>query len=839
MMRRLLLVALLIAIVAAVVALFLWPQPDAGEEPLGDQPAVVLSVGADVETTADAEQKELMLALAGAAGGDDSLGEVTIDYPLDESIFPPEMVAPTFLWHDDSGAADRWVIEVALGDGSARVYVLAGGDPPPQGWEDPRCYGTSNKPYEPTPYQASAKSWTPDEDVWRAVKAQSAEQPATVTILGFCSDRPDRPLSRGSMTLTTSGDPVDGMIFYRDVPLMPSRTEVGVIKPLVSGALPLIEWRLRDISRLDSRIVLADMPTCGNCHSFSTDGRTLGMDIDGPTGDKGAYAIADIQREMVITDDQLITWNDFPDKPAGHKTIGFGSQVSPDGRYAVTTVNETVYVRNFLTYGFLQVFYPTRGILGVYDRQAGEMKALPGADDTDYVHCDPVWSPKGDWLVFARAAARDNFEPGRPLPEFADDPNELPMQYDLYRIEFDGGAGGQPVAIEGASGNGMSNTFPKVSPDGKWIVFVKCRNGQLMRPDSELWIVPSEGGQARRMRCNTNRMNSWHSFSPNGRWMVFSSKANTYYTQMFLTHIDEEGNDSPPILIPNATAANRAVNLPEFVNLAYDDLVSIEAPVTEYYRHFTRGSELMMEGYFPEAIAEFETALASEPESTRINNNLAACLVYLGRLDEAVARFEESLRTDPRDTVALGNIAGIHAMRGRPGEAVDLYRKVLALDPNSIDAHVGMANLHARQGDTEQAVEWCRQALVIEPASGMVYHVLGNILDKAGRPGQAMANWRKAIEVDPNYAGPYASLAVAMEAQGQRGEAIGLYRSALNIEPRNVLALNNLGRVLAQDGHLDEAIELFVKALEVNPNYAPARQNLEIARRQKDESGSR
>ena len=47
----------------------------------------------------------------------------------------------------------------------------------------------------------------------------------------------------------------------------------------------------------------------------------------------------------------------------------------------------------------------------------------------------------------------------------------------------------------------MSNSFPKVSPDGRWIVFVQCRNGLLMRPDSQLYIVPAAGGKARRMRA--------------------------------------------------------------------------------------------------------------------------------------------------------------------------------------------------------------------------------------------------------------------------------------------------------------------------------------------------
>ena len=49
------------------------------------------------------------------------------------------------------------------------------------------------------------------------------------------------------------------------------------------------------------------------------------------------------------------------------------------------------------------------------------------------------------------------------------------------------------MPIEGASHNGMSNFFAKFSPDGKWIVFCKAENYMLLMPDSELYIIPSEG----------------------------------------------------------------------------------------------------------------------------------------------------------------------------------------------------------------------------------------------------------------------------------------------------------------------------------------------------------
>ena len=232
--------------------------------------------------------------------------------------------------------------------------------------------------------------------------------------------------------------------------------------------------------------------------------------------------------------------------------------------------------------------YPTRGLLAWYSRQTGQREPLPGAEDPDYVQTDGVWSPDGSFVVLARAKAKEPYPSDGKMAAYANDPIEVQIQYDLYRVPFNGGRGGKPEAIAGAFGNGMSNTFPKVLPDGRWIVFVKCRNAQLMRPDSQLLIVPARGGEARRMRCNTPLMNSWQSFSPNGHWLVFSSKARSSYTQMYLTHIDEQGNNSPAILVENSTAAIRAVNLPEFVNIPQDGIMAIAAPAVDMYKKFDR-----------------------------------------------------------------------------------------------------------------------------------------------------------------------------------------------------------------------------------------------------------
>ena len=572
---------------------------------------------------------------------------IVIDYPEARSIFPPEITPPTFLWRDRARTAGAWRVDVSFADGSPAIHTTSKGEHMRIGRIDPDCVAETNEPPKLTPKQAAARTWTPDRSMWEFVKKHSVAGPATVTISGFPNASMDRAVSRGRVAIRTSKDPVGAPIFYRDVPLMPSELKKGVIKPLSAEAIPLIAWRLRNIGKPDSRVVLEDLPVCANCHSFSADGKTLGMDLDGLGNNRGLYTLTPVAPRMSIGDANLIQWSSATGKLKGDIRVGFMSQVSPDGQYVVTTINPSepsanspnppsnYYVANFKDYRFLQVFYPARGILSWYSRGTGVLEPLAGASDPRFVQMGAVWSPDSQYLVFARAEAREPNPEGAPLAKFAGDPNELQIQYDLYRIPFNGGKGGAPEPIAGASRNGMSNSFPKVSPDGRWIVFVKCRNGLLIRPDSQLYIVPATGGEARRMRCNTSLMNSWHSFSPNGRWLVFSSKSRSPYTQMYLTHIDRDGNDSAPILIENATAANRAVNLPEFVNIAPDGLESLGGPAIEYYKLLNSAVYFQKRGRYEEAIARWRQVLELRPDDEMAHNDLGRLLLLTGHREEA------------------------------------------------------------------------------------------------------------------------------------------------------------------------------------------------------------
>jgi tetratricopeptide (TPR) repeat protein len=761
---------------------------------------------------------------------------IAIDYPFAGTLFPMDMAAPTFLWRDFSIAADSWQIDVQFASGAPTMRLTSKGELMKVGEIDERCISNTNKLPELTPEQAADHTWKPDAETWAAIKKRAGAAAVTVVIRGLSTSRKNEEVSRGQLELHVSADAVNAPIFFRDVPLMPSETEKGFIKPLAQSAIPLINWSMRYVGDEKSHVVMHDLHTCANCHSFALNGKTLGIDMDGPQNDKGLYAMVSVSSKMTIRNQDMVSWASFPSENGSPVRVGFMSQVSPDGRYVVTTTrppgtssSQFYYVSNFKDYRFLQVFYPTRGIIQWYDRTEKRVRPLHGADDPRYVQSNAVWSPDGKYLVFSRAEAEDPYRPDGKMAAYANDPIEVQVQYDLYRIPFNGGKGGTPEPIDGASHNGMSNSFPKISPDGKWIVFVQAKNGQLMRPDGKLFIVPTQGGKARLMNCNTPLMNSWHSFSPNGRWMVFSSKSRSPYTQMFLTHIDEQGNDTPPILIENATAANRAVNIPEFVNMDPSGIEHIETPAIDFYKQYDVAADLSKKGDYKNAIPEWTKALAMSPDDARAHNNFGQTLAHVGQSDAAIVEFRKAIAARPKYPEAHNNLAIVLASTGSPREAIEQCRLALADNPGYAEAHSNLGRLLAEQGKIAEAVEEYEIALRINPNYAEAHNDLGFALISAHRPDEAIEQYRLAIESDPKYAHAYNNLGLALAQQGKLDEAISQFAKAVEVDPEYGVAEGNLGHALLENHNLDEAIAHLKRAANLGPDTAEAETNLGVA----------
>jgi len=709
-----------------------------------------------------------------------------ISYPLDETLFPPEIVPPAFHWEDGNSRSNMWLVSIKFQDNEAPISIVA------------------HKP-----------RWIPERQQWETIKARSLEREAQVTILGISRRITTRILSAGRISFKTSKDRVDAPLFYREVNL-----------PFIDAVKDpsRIRWRFGGISSPEQPpIVMENLPVCGNCHSFPADGKTLAMDVD-YANSKASYVVTQVAEQMALATSDIITWNDYR-KEDGQQTFGLLSQISPDGGFVLSTVKDASVFVPKPDLAFSQLFFPVKGILCVYDRAAGTFAALPGADDPQFVQSNPSWSPDGKYIVFARARAyklKNVSGPRKVLltpeecREFLED-GKL-FLFDLYRIPFNGGKGGEPEPIRGASNNGMSNFFAKYSPDGKWIVFCKAKSYMLLQPDSELYIIPAEGGKARKLRANTNRMNSWHSFSPNGRWLVFSSKANSPYTQLFLTHIDEQGRSSPAVVLEHFTSSDRAANIPEFINAEPTAIKRIREQFLDDFSYLRAASEFFKGNDFTGAERQCRKSLELNPKNAKAHAILGIALARQDKLDEANGHLLEAIRLDPTDYEAHYTLGQTMTRQKRFDDAIRHFSVVLKLRPDYTQAHSYMGSLLLAKGTLDQAAVHLSQALRLDPNYADAHYNMGQLMLRQKHFDNAINHLSQAVELKPDDAQAHYKLALALAQQQQPDRAAVHYTKAVSLEPQvdtSPLLNHLLAAHYAEARHFREATSHEEKALEL------------------------
>ena len=120
-----------------------------------------------------------------------------------------------------------------------------------------------------------------------------------------------------------------------------------------------------------------------------------------------------------------------------------------------------------------------------------------------------------------------------------------------------------------------SATFPRISPDGRFLMFTLAEFGvfHIWHRDADLWLIDLKTGEARPMEeLNSEDTESYHSWSSNGKWVVFSSRRyDGQYTRPFMAHIDQNGKGTKPFELPCADPDYhrqliKCYNIPEFMH---------------------------------------------------------------------------------------------------------------------------------------------------------------------------------------------------------------------------------------------------------------------------------
>lgn len=217
--------------------------------------------------------------------------------------------------------------------------------------------------------------------------------------------------------------------------------------------------------------------------------------------------------------------------------------------------------------------YDSESDLIAYDIAKGEVTNLE--NDANELEVFPAWAPDGKTLYYCSAHFEWKDSALTKVDEIIKRSQEI--KYNIYRKRFNPEtmAFGPRELVFSADSLNKSATLPRISPDGRYLMFALAEYGvfHIWHHDADLWLLDLQTGQARALQeINSPDTESYHSWSSNGKWVVFSSRRDDgTYTRPFFAHIDNNGHGTKPFELPSADPDYhrqfmRCYNIPEFMH---------------------------------------------------------------------------------------------------------------------------------------------------------------------------------------------------------------------------------------------------------------------------------
>ncbi len=189
----------------------------------------------------------------------------------------------------------------------------------------------------------------------------------------------------------------------------------------------------------------------------------------------------------------------------------------------------------------------------LFDPDKNEVSTI--LNDSTEFEVFPSWSPDGKYLYYASA----HFEYRDTVPHGSEAiARAKEIKYSIYRLPFDETTRtfGPREMVFDAAGMGKSATFPRISPDGRFLLYSLGGWGyfHVWHRDADLWMTDLTNMKSYPLTAaNSDNAESYHEWSSNGRWIVFSSRRDDgVYTRPFIAHIDSNGKPSKAFELPTA-----------------------------------------------------------------------------------------------------------------------------------------------------------------------------------------------------------------------------------------------------------------------------------------------
>jgi len=290
----------------------------------------------------------------------------------------------------------------------------------------------------------------------------------------------------------------------------------------------------RDVQSFEEKPILrnTELSICLNCHSFcnqETSHWSLHLRYS-----KGGMLLT--QKDRVVNVDTR-------------------SEINPS-LAAYTSWHPSGELIAFSTDKVKQFFHSTNEIRDVIDLSSdlffytpstNKVTTFPQISSPNHMETLPVWSPDGSYLYFCSAAQID------PDVDFKEQYRNI--KYDLMRIKYNLSTHTLGKLETVLSSSNLQKTFshPKISPDGKFLMYCEADYGYftIYRPECDLYLLNLETNERSRLALNSNQTDSYHSWSSNSRWIVFSSKREDgIYTRLYFSYIDDKGIAHKPFILP-------------------------------------------------------------------------------------------------------------------------------------------------------------------------------------------------------------------------------------------------------------------------------------------------
>ena len=388
----------------------------------------------------------------------------------------------------------------------------------------------------------------PDLSDWRELARQAQGKAIQVEV--YRQDSTDQWTRYRPFSIYVSPDSIDPWLSYR------------LISPsyVTYEELTLNQRCLEDY---DERVMVDNMlcglettGQCVNCHNYQQydPGR---MQFHARQYQGGTVIVYDGQmKKLNMKSDSTISAGVYP---AWHPWLPI----------IVYSTNHTGQSFHTLNANKIEVFDSASDLI-VYNVENDEVTSIENRDDEFEVF--PAWAPDGRTLYYCSAHFEFRDTVG---PDVEVIMRSKEVKYNLYRKTFDPETltFGPRELVYQADSLGQSVTLPRVSPDGRFLLFTAGNYGvfhiwhheadlylmDLQQPTDSLSLTAASDSAAVRSKykvrpfdeLNSNETESYHSWSSNGRWVVFSSRRDDGgYTRPFIAHVDADGHGSKPFELP-------------------------------------------------------------------------------------------------------------------------------------------------------------------------------------------------------------------------------------------------------------------------------------------------